>query len=416
MLIVFHIPQAACANVKRAKNVNVNEATWRHDYDTLLRHLFKQSAATSDLDKGDSAVETFLETKLRFAKRDTLESWLSDDMLDKMQNLTYYSKHEQLKKWILDRGGQDSEAKDENNYQIYVSSKFRSWSFERTEVTEKMILQLGEDPSTGTCDMFGYLLVTVPSTLHNDLDGSQLVQRGDARSGKCNSCAGGKKVSGTTSQSKHTLRGAETTEKFLVPSQPASKKSQSGSKSTRPYHIPAASLSSTTHKFADNVDTLDAKLQDMKIVDFAPLELPIVVVEHKRQSEQPEKATNQMRMYLISAAKFLAGLGITGIPVFGIQTDGRYAFLPAVVLKDDGIIHLFERQVEKLDLSTLLGAWHYATVISRLADEHSKRLQNAFDKVKDNLHKHRAKLAAWTIDHQRDTLVKECKVKYPERS
>ncbi|KAF8634984.1 hypothetical protein AX17_004051 [Amanita inopinata Kibby_2008] len=416
--IVFHTFQAACGNVKHANNATVNEATWRHDHDTLLRHLFKQLANASDLDKRDSTLITSLETKIQFAKRDTLESGPSDDMIEKMQHLTIFPQYGELKKWTLLRGGQDSDAAAENTYRASVFQQLSSWN-EHTKVA-KMILRLGEDPSTGTCDVLGHLLVTVPSTLLNGLHGYQLVARRVEHGGKHNShAAGGETEDENPSQTKHMPRSATKTARNLsVPSQPASKQAESEPETTRPYHIPAASLASTTIKLADGVDTLVAKTQDMKIAnksDFASLELPVIVVEHKRQSEQPGKATNQIRMYLTSTVKFLASLGITGIPVFGIQTDGRHAFLPAAVQRDDGIIHLFERQVEKVDISTPLGAWHLATVISRLADDHSKRLQDAFDSKKDSLQKDKSVLAAWTIDHQRGALVAQGKAKEPSK-
>ncbi|KAF8628281.1 hypothetical protein AX17_006015, partial [Amanita inopinata Kibby_2008] len=407
MSIVFHTSHTAHVNVKRAKNVNVSKATWRHDHDALLRHLFKRPANTSNLDNRDLAVGTSLETKLRFAKREILENKPSVDLTKQMCELAIYLNLEELEEWIVNRGGQVSEATDENNYQTHVSSRLLNWLGERTLAREGKILQLGEDPSTGTCDVFGYLSVIVPGTLHKDLDGSQLVWRGDTRGEKHNSCAAGcekeDKVSSTTSQPKHMPRVAETTEKLLAPSRSAFKKPQlrSERKSQR-YNITSASLSSTIASWLpDNVDALDTELQDMKIgnkSDSASLELPVIIVEHKKQSEEPEKATN-IRMYLISAVKFLETLGISGVPIFGIQTDSRYAFFPAAVIKDDGIIHLFERQVEKVDISTPLGAWHYATVVAWLAFEHSMHLKNVFDAVRKDLGENKARLAAWTIDH-----------------
>ncbi|KAF8631840.1 hypothetical protein AX17_004981 [Amanita inopinata Kibby_2008] len=425
VFIVFHTSQGAHVNVKRTKNVNVNEATWRHDHDALLRYLFKQLTYTPNPDERDLAVDTSLETTLRFAKRDILESEPSDDMIKNMEQLTSRLQRLELEKWISERGGRGSEATDENKHQMYVSSQFDDWLDERRKATEK-ILQLGEDPSTGTCDAFGHLLVMVPGALYNDLlHHFQLVRHGDKSgqkySGHAVTATTQEKASGNSSQLKHGSHPTETTRNLSVPSKPASKQSQHRSEhKARRYNIPSASLSSTiASQSPDGADKLDTELQDMKIgddQDFEFLELPIVIVEHKRQSERPGKATNQMRMYLISAVKFLETLGISGVPIYGIQTDGRYAFFPAAVIKNDGFVHLFERQVEKVDLSTPLGAWHYATVVARLADKHSTRLKNAFDKVKDNLHKHEAKLAAWTIDHQRVALIAEGKaLEHPKK-
>ena len=58
-----------------------------------------------------------------------------------------------------------------------------------------------------------------------------------------------------------------------------------------------------------------------------------------------------------------------------------------------------------------MGAWHLATIFCRLAVRHSRRLEEAFDEVKDEFIKKAStgNLAAWTRIEQ-IALVKEARV------
>ncbi|KAF8139647.1 hypothetical protein EV363DRAFT_1579207 [Boletus edulis] len=108
-------------------------------------------------------------------------------------------------------------------------------------------------------------------------------------------------------------------------------------------------------------------------------------VEYKKVSDDLVKGTNQLRMYLTASVKFLQAVGIRNVPVYGVQTDGSVVVLPAAVLRDDNFVYLFERLVERLDISTPAGAWHYATILCRLAQNHAKVLENKFEGIKEKL-------------------------------
>ncbi|KAF8545943.1 hypothetical protein OG21DRAFT_1367723, partial [Imleria badia] len=81
----------------------------------------------------------------------------------------------------------------------------------------------------------------------------------------------------------------------------------------------------------------------------------------------------------------LQAVGIANVPVYGVQTDGPIIVLPAAILRDDDFVYLFERLVERLDISTPLGAWHYATILCRLAENHAKVLEKKFEEVRETL-------------------------------
>lgn len=57
------------------------------------------------------------------------------------------------------------------------------------------------------------------------------------------------------------------------------------------------------------------------------LRLPVVLVEYKKPDDLPAKALNQCRMYCVSAASYLATLGIKEHPVFGFATSGQVGFM-----------------------------------------------------------------------------------------
>lgn len=70
-----------------------------------------------------------------------------------------------------------------------------------------------------------------------------------------------------------------------------------------------------------------------------PLDLPLLIVEHKKQGGESQaiKASNQMRMHLTASVKFLEAMGITGFVVYGMITDGPRVAFPAAVLTNEGV-------------------------------------------------------------------------------
>ena len=75
--------------------------------------------------------------------------------------------------------------------------------------------------------------------------------------------------------------------------------------------------------------------------------------------------------------------------------------------------------MEKLDISTPLGAWHYATILCRLADKHSKELESKFEEVREDfvasLLGTGNPVEEWIIGHQLDRLKAEGRAKSPPR-
>lgn len=66
---------------------------------------------------------------------------------------------------------------------------------------------------------------------------------------------------------------------------------------------------------------------------------------------------------------------------------------------------LFERGGVALDISTAIGAWHYATVLTRIAHKHSKLLQEKFNTLQcfhdvKQFKEAVTKLETWSMHYQ----------------
>ncbi|GBE77153.1 hypothetical protein SCP_0100250 [Sparassis crispa] len=163
---------------------------------------------------------------------------------------------------------------------------------------------------------------------------------------------------------------------------------------TRDYAIAASSVCDTDrlYKNAEARAYLDENLEAMskvltagqtknaQIKNPAVLELPMFMMEYKKQDTDIGKGENQHRLACASAATFLDVLGLTKKPVFSGLTDGPRVAL-AAAWSNDGFIEIFERQTRTMDISTALGAFQFVSVLARLAIIYSKDLVDTFNKV-----------------------------------
>jgi hypothetical protein len=60
----------------------------------------------------------------------------------------------------------------------------------------------------------------------------------------------------------------------------------------------------------------------MPRITNAQLCVPFFFVENKKDGKTVLQAFNQCRIYCISGVKFLAALGVIGVPVYGLVTTG----------------------------------------------------------------------------------------------
>lgn len=77
------------------------------------------------------------------------------------------------------------------------------------------------------------------------------------------------------------------------------------------------------------------------------------------------------------------------------------------------VIDLFERLGVQMNISTALGAWHYATVLARLSNLHSRNLERKFDDAKQHIKTTEllSMLRTWSMRHQINDLKLQGKIK-----
>ncbi|GBE77168.1 hypothetical protein SCP_0100400 [Sparassis crispa] len=167
---------------------------------------------------------------------------------------------------------------------------------------------------------------------------------------------------------------------------------------TRDYAITASSVCETDHLYEnaearayldENLEAISKRLEvltagqrkNAKVKNpVSVLELPVFMMEYKKQDTDIGKGENQHRLACASAATFLDVLGLTKKPVFSGLTNGPRVAL-AAAWSSDGFIEIFERQTRTMDISTALGAFQFASVLARLAIVYSKDLVDTFDEM-----------------------------------
>ncbi|KAL6303928.1 hypothetical protein BKA93DRAFT_879851 [Sparassis latifolia] len=167
---------------------------------------------------------------------------------------------------------------------------------------------------------------------------------------------------------------------------------------TRDYAIAASTVCDTDHLYEnaearayldENLEAMSERLEvltagqrkNAKVKNpVSVLELPVFMMEYKKQDTDIGKGENQHRLACTSAATFLDVLGLTKKPVFSGLTNGPRVAL-AAAWSNDGFIEIFERQTRTMDISMALGAFQFASVLARLAIVYSKDLVDTFDEV-----------------------------------
>ncbi|KAI0320590.1 hypothetical protein OF83DRAFT_1081519 [Amylostereum chailletii] len=114
------------------------------------------------------------------------------------------------------------------------------------------------------------------------------------------------------------------------------------------------------------------------------LHIPILFHEYQESVRtSKETAVNRWRIDAVASVKFLATLGITDFPVFGLVTKGPVGVVVcAWGMRDDsdsGIdVQIIDRLGREFDISTVNGAFNYATFVSKLSRDHAPRLSCQF--------------------------------------
>ncbi|KAI0918133.1 hypothetical protein AcV5_002904 [Taiwanofungus camphoratus] len=152
--------------------------------------------------------------------------------------------------------------------------------------------------------------------------------------------------------------------------------------------------------------------------ESAILELPLIVIEYKKASYSETQGENQHRLYCTALLRFLEAIGITDYPIYSVLAEGPQATLSSARIRN-GVVHIFERHTLSFDISTAIGAWHYATVLCRIAIQQSKELYTRFLQIKDSLivRLQNGKLDAhlqWTQAMQLQELLEKKEISLPD--
>ncbi|KAH0838790.1 hypothetical protein J3R83DRAFT_7166 [Lanmaoa asiatica] len=426
---------------KKELRENVYEVSWRHDHDRLLFDFFirliqpsKGYATHTPIDGPsiahleDPLARPTLETTLRLPRSDNLEWDAREEHQESIGELLSRQSTD-LRNWVRTHGGTLDTFIKEGVDGAYVLSQWLAWKRETSaETGAQVISKLGQLPTTGRCDALGRLLVELPNISSDDVGHIPLVVRAVGKRGAGGGVEGKASMSKSRARASYRSQGEPSTKtsssSLTIPE--VSSGSATRTNGTRytilSSSIPSSMQSSDKEQISLPVttDALVSKAQGLRLdPDATLLELPILAVEYKRASDNIMKGTNQVRMYLTTCVKFLQALGITNVPVYGVQTDGPIVVMPAAIIRDDNFVYLFERLVERLDISTPLGAWHYATILCRLAQHHAKILEKKFEQVRENLItsllEEGNQAEGWTVDHQMARLKAENRVKLPLR-
>ena len=324
-----------------------------------------------------------------------------------------------VSKWVEDRGNSDDDIFRVLQTSCSIGILCSEWMTRRAKLTAGEDTLRSSDPISGRCDLLGRLKVILPDLSPANIAESSLV-----------------------------VRSAHKEDNDIVsPNEGGSKPGGDLPKKEKPRDILSATLSpfrivkSSMECTGDTVDEVASQLEYLHTTDNdeqAALELPIFVGEYKRSTDLKDRqtVTNQIRMYLTASAKYLEAVGVTGVPVYGVQVEGPIATISAAVSKADGVriptvhayadersaqliefilqyIHLFEHLTNKIDISTPIGAWHLATIFSRLAVTHAARLERAFDKAEFVQKARCGGISAWTAAEQIAALSKKIQVQEP---
>ncbi|KIO14435.1 hypothetical protein M404DRAFT_5804 [Pisolithus tinctorius Marx 270] len=393
------------------------EVSWRHDHDHLLFDFFIRlvQADTGTLLGGDKSIAHFEDPQVRPTR------------------------------WLNSRGNAPAAtaaADREIESALYVYSRFPAWVIQRRKEKEsETITGLGMFPRTGKCDALGCLWVKLPNVSVEDLGQFPFIHRtpptdevgaNDAtKASRQNDATRASKRGDATRESGHNdgapIDPLDGDRSLNITSRSCSSLKPPGPSDTKEtrYTITLASLSSIRQANGTAEDTVEPTTSRIERLQIGPdatlLDLPIVAVEHKKKSNHLAKTMNQLRMHLTASVKFLQTIGITNFPVYGVEADGPNVSLPTAVLRgDDNIVYLIERLVERLDISTPLGAWHYVTILCRLANIHAGLLGERFEMAKEDLitslRKKGKDMEGWTITHQLALLAADSKAKFPSRT
>ena len=246
------------------------------------------------------------------------------EILQGVQRLYAAQSSLQLDHWKDAHGGTIDEVNNEVQKNFRTGMLGIDW-FGRRSMTNSVEAgaKLRNGPSSGRCDSLGQLIVRLERVSPSRVEKSSLVVRPTH------------KIEDKSTVSPPQHEGGNKAKSNGV--QPAKMKNELGNAISNGH--PRVDLELKNVRSQDPVDEVNAQTQRTSISDetgdkeSTALGLPILVGEHKRPIDGTGRETNQLRMCLTAAVKYLEAIGIAGVPVYGMQMEGPTAVFSAAVVK-----------------------------------------------------------------------------------
>ncbi|KAK7054038.1 hypothetical protein R3P38DRAFT_2854128 [Favolaschia claudopus] len=236
------------------------------------------------------------------------------------------------------------------------------------------------EPKTGRCDALCFIAVPPGSLNASQIDALNFITRSKddmkeaTRSSKKSDKKAAKK-SATTGR-----RQASSVPKVDAPKSQASSEDIKLTDQTRRDYLqnPHTVSRDLNLMFADAASMPELDFANIALSDFEEMILfPYFIVEYKKKHDTEAKALNQGRLYLIALISYYAALDILDRPFYVLVTNGpKGALLMGWKSMGSERIYVVERNVVQFDISTPLGAYHFATFLLRLREE-----QKEFEKI-----------------------------------
>ena len=237
-----------------------------------------------------------------------------------------------LIKWTTDRGCTDDDIHEEAVKARTLQSFHSRWADRRAKRTTEEVKLVLQGPASGRCDSLGRLKVILSDISPAMIRNYSLVVRPALGKEDDSAASHHEERSKSKSSSDPSNNEGDLGDNISNARFPSSFVDVPGKAA------PADKVDELTRQM-QNLPTPSSEekaAQDNNAQEKAILELPILVGEYKRVKDDKDRGTgtNQLRMNLTSSIKFLEAIGITGVPVYGVQTEGPIAAVSAAVMKN----------------------------------------------------------------------------------
>ena len=263
---------------------------------------------------------------------DMLDSRDRKHLLEGVKYLARSGTYQQISNWAGAHGGTVDEKEGEDRMEGQVRTLFTDWEDRRGTINEAELENLRKGPLGGRCDSLGQIMVKVTGISAADVEKNSLVVR-----------SAQEKEDRITAPQPQREGGSKAKSGGVQATENETKKKNNELGDTISNGHPPLGIILEKVQPPDPVVTLTAQLHKSGIADdtdkkkSTALGLPILVGEYKRSTDGTarETGTNQLRMYLTASVKYLEAIGITDVPVYGVQTEGPIAVFSAAVIKGE---------------------------------------------------------------------------------